>query len=101
MTNETSAVPIADDSASLASQTVPADAVSADVDTPVLRRRSRTQRRFLPTESREKEVVVNRSFVGQRKPGQKSELSRERVIAGDLPGWEPLPPHELLVQRPR
>lgn len=29
------------------------------------------------------------------------QTSRERNIAGNLPSWEPLPPGELQVQRPK
>lgn len=57
--------------------------------------------RFLPAPPRAAEaaVVVGRGFLSSKASPQKQQLSRERVIAGDLPSWDPMPPGEIAVRR--
>lgn len=76
------------------------ESTTDDVQPTVVVRRTRgTDRlrpRVVPSEST---VIVGRNVLGSRASG-KPQTSRERQIAGDLPDWEPLPPGELIVQRP-
>src|SRR5690606_14240561 len=52
--------------------------------------------RFVPSDTPIEELSpISRNILPQRAKGQKSELSRERNIAGDLPTWSPLPPGEV------
>lgn len=44
------------------------------------------------------EQLVSRSILAN-KSTKKPQLSRNHVIAGDLPDWEPLPPGEISVIR--
>lgn len=44
------------------------------------------------------EQLVSRAILGTRSM-KKSQLSRNHVVAGDLPNWEPLPPGEMSVIR--
>lgn len=44
------------------------------------------------------EQLVSRAILGSRS-SKKPALTRNHVIAGDLPDWEPLPPGELSVIR--
>lgn len=44
-------------------------------------------------------TVVTRNWGGTRRTKKDSGLTRNRVIAGDLPDWAPLPPGELQVDR--
>lgn len=57
--------------------------------------------RFLPAPPRAAEaaVVVGRGFLSSKASAQKQQLSRERLIAGDLPSWDPMPPGEIAVRR--
>ena len=45
--------------------------------------------------------VLNRRNLlsSTRTSGDKPQFSRERVIAGNLPDWDPLPPGEMLISR--
>lgn len=54
--------------------------------------------RFVPSETPIEELTpISRSLLPQRAVGTKSELSRERNIAGNLPEWSPMPPGEVLA----
>ena len=44
-------------------------------------------------------AVVTRNWGNSRRSKSDSGLTRNRVIAGDLPDWAPLPPGELQVDR--
>ncbi len=44
-------------------------------------------------------AVVTRNWGSSRRSKKDSGLTRNRVIAGDLPDWAPLPPGELQVHR--
>ena len=46
-------------------------------------------------------AVIDRHVLGARRSDDRRVTTRERKIAGDLPDWEPLPPGELIVMRPR
>ena len=66
-------------------------------------RRGRAQSRLLPpvaTAEDDKQVIIGRSLLSSHQD-RKPQTSRERKIAGSLPDWDPLPPGELLVRRPR
>lgn len=71
---------------------------------PMTVRRVRSADRFTPRPPAEAEnggeTIVARNIFGER-TSKKPQISRERVIAGDLPEWEPLPPGELQVVRHR
>lgn len=70
---------------------------------PVIVRRGRSAERFVPKSEMPQdsgEVIVGRGLLGTRNHDRKSQTSRERQVAGDLPEWEPMPPGELLVRRP-
>lgn len=43
--------------------------------------------------------LVQRSVLHPNRNRQKPLTQRERLIAGDLPDWEPLPPGEIIVNR--
>ncbi|WP_156628664.1 hypothetical protein [Mycobacterium sp. 1274756.6] len=59
----------------------------------------RTRRRpFIPPTPDAENTVVSRELLSRGK-GKKSQLPRNRKIAGDLPTWEPLPPGEIVVRR--
>ena len=62
---------------------------------PVVRRDARL--RFLAPDPAPAEVVVSRGVFADRDTSRKSQLSRQRNVAGDLPAWDLMPPHELLV----
>lgn len=69
-------------------------------DQPVVVRRGRASQRMRPRPPLEDTgVVVSRNVLAARATG-KPQTSRERLMAGDLPAWEPLPPGELTVRRP-
>lgn len=76
------------------------DGVADDL---LLRRPSSRSNRFVP---RPEGSLPSDSAVLQRnilRPSPTTEgertTSRQRVIAGDLPAWEPLPPGELFLKR--
>jgi hypothetical protein len=46
-------------------------------------------------------VVIGRNWTVPGSERKNSGLTRNRVIAGDLPDWAPLPPGELQIKRPR
>lgn len=68
---------------------------------PPVRRGART--RFLPRAEADTDqvTVTRRALLGERRNSGTPTLSRHHRIAGDLPSWDPLPPNEQLVQRPR
>ncbi|MBX3087336.1 MAG: hypothetical protein KF742_02505 [Cryobacterium sp.] len=53
--------------------------------------------RFVPSDTSIEELTpISRSLLPHRATGGKSQLSRERNIAGSLPNWAPLPPGEIV-----
>lgn len=64
-------------------------------------RRPRSSGKFAPRAhvSEDDGMTVGRSLLGPSRPTAPPQTSRNRVIAGDLPDWEPLPPGELVVRR--
>lgn len=59
----------------------------------------RTRRRpFIPPSPDTGPAVVSRELLS-RDRSRKSQLSRNRKIAGDLPAWDPLPPGEVVIHR--
>lgn len=80
----------------------PDDTSSAPTEvTPAIQRGARN--RFLPRDdaAEDQVTVTRRALLGERRNTGKPTLSRHHKIAGNLPDWEPLPPHEQLVHRPR
>lgn len=77
----------------------PATDDAGSQDLPQIRRRTRTM--FVPRaeDPNDVELIVSRGILNARQ-SKKPETSRKRLIAGNLPGWEPMPPGESLVNRP-
>ncbi|WP_273167787.1 hypothetical protein, partial [Actinomyces israelii] len=75
-------------------------AAPAPGTTPLVRR-PRRMPRFAPAPSRESTAVIDRKDLLARTRSTKEgpQLSRESKMAGNLPAWCPLPPHELIVRR--
>lgn len=73
--------------------------LGSEGDALVIRRRTRAMFVPRPEDSANIDVIVSRGILNARKD-RKPETSRNRVIAGDLPEWEPMPPGESLVNRP-
>lgn len=68
-----------------------------------LRRPSANTRRFVPrteTPDEQSAVILQRNVLRASVKPPKPQTDRKRVIAGDLPEWDPLPPGELFVKRP-
>ena len=66
----------------------------------VVQRTRRTP--FLPPSPDEKTsigTVVTRNWGVSSRGKKESGITRNRIIAGDLPDWAPLPPGELQVDR--
>lgn len=76
------------------------DGDDSSQDHPVIRRRTRTMFAPRPQDQNEVELIVSRGILNARQ-AKKPETSRKRLIAGNLPEWEPLPPGESVVNRPR
>lgn len=74
----------------------------APVDQPVLRRPSTRGNRFTPRplDEPDEQVILQRNVLRPTASKADRQTRRERVIAGDLPEWEPLPPGELFLKRP-
>ncbi len=71
------------------------------IEQPVLRRPSAHTSRFQPRPAPETEnAVLTRNTLRSSSGKADRQTNRERLIAGDLPGWEPLPPGEIAVRRP-
>lgn len=64
---------------------------------PSARRRPRFVERPRPTDA----VAVNRRdlLAATQRGNDKPQLTRERVISGNIPSWDPLPPGEMAVRR--
>ena len=61
-----------------------------------------TRSRFIPrTEDPDQKTnrLVQRSVLHPTRNRPKPLTQRERLVAGDLPDWEPLPPGEIIVKR--
>ncbi len=69
----------------------------------VLRRPSARTQKFEPRPTSEpgEIAVLTRNMLRATSGKTEHQTSRERIIAGDLPDWEPLPPGEILGRRPR
>jgi hypothetical protein len=77
----------------------PAPAATADTSGFIVRR-TRTSPFLPPTPVDADETPsVSRAWATAQGKKVKGQLGRQRRMAGDLPGWEPLPPGELLVKR--
>lgn len=74
------------------------DATTSTPPSPVLRP---VGSRFVPrpadSESGQTHIVQRVLHSSQGRP--KPLTQRERVVAGDLPDWEPMPPGEIVVKR--
>lgn len=68
---------------------------------PAINRGART--RFLPNAKPDGDqvTITRRALLGERRNTDSPTLIRHHRIAGDLPEWDPLPPNEQLVHRPR
>lgn len=78
-----------------------ADPQIADAKQPtVITRRLRSEGKMSPRQvvTDEKQVIVSRGVMETRRD-VKAQTSRDRLVAGDLPDWEPMPPGELRVSR--
>lgn len=64
----------------------------------ILRRPSNYSRAFLPRP--EQQVTLERNVL---QPTQRPEpqTKRQRDMVGDLPDWEPMPPGEITIERPK
>jgi hypothetical protein len=71
------------------------------VGDPVVVRRSRRAPFIAPDPDSKApaDVVISRNWAAGRSPRRDTGLTRNRIIAGDLPDWAPLPPGELRVAR--
>lgn len=78
-----------------------ADAGPTDTDAPKVVRRNRPTPFNAPASERAVDVgiTVGRNWSTISGPRKPSGLTRNRVVAGDLPDWTPLPPGELRVDR--
>jgi len=79
----------------------PDETAAADPE-PVVVRRNRKSPFVAPAPAADEQsgITVSRSWgLGLRSAKTSSGLTRNRKIAGDLPGWCPLPPGELGVDR--
>ena len=79
----------------------PVAAAAAAPGTAPLVRRPRRMPRFAPAPSTESTGVIDRKDLLARTRGTREgpRLSQESKMAGNLPAWCPLPPHELIVHR--
>jgi hypothetical protein len=69
-------------------------------DVPPIVRRTRSGGKFTPRPPKaEQGAIVSRNILASRAT-DRAQTSRERIVAGDLPDWDPLPPGEVRVQRP-
>lgn len=73
--------------------------VADDDQTPqVVRRRQR----MVPRPPAEDEgPVVNRSILTDASHSRKPQTRRNRKLVGSLPDWDPLPPGEVRISKPR
>lgn len=72
------------------------------VPRPTVTIRRPTADRFRPrpvSAASEQDVVVERNLLRSARRDSKPQTSRERLVVGDLPDWEPQPPGELTVRR--
>jgi hypothetical protein len=63
---------------------------------------SRRQRRMVPRPPAEDAgPVVSRDYLHASRSSVKPQTRRDRRLVGTLPDWEPLPPGEVLIDKPR
>ncbi len=69
--------------------------------TPNVQVRRPVASRFVPrpADQTDETRLVRRNVLQATRSVQERATKRERLIAGDLPDWDPLPPGELLVKR--
>ncbi len=74
-----------------------------DADEPVLRRPSSRTAKFRPRPVAEpgSDVVLDRNVLRASTGGSKPQTQRRHEMVGDLPDWQPMPPGELALRRPR
>lgn len=77
------------------------DAVGPPTATPVVIQRIRRApfNAPIPGSGVDLPVVIGRNWAAPQTDRKSSGLGRNRVIAGDLPDWAPLPPGELQIKR--
>lgn len=77
----------------------------ASAKLPPLRRPSAHLKHFEPRPAaspKEQPVVLERNVLRSQSRGKGDQQTRrQRIVAGDLPAWEPLPPGELFLSRPQ
>lgn len=68
---------------------------------PTIRRPGRV--RMLPPQepTEDSGTVISRDLLGSRNRSSRSTLGTNRIIAGNLPDWDPTPPGEILIRRTR
>lgn len=64
---------------------------------------SRRAQRMLPRPPSDNDgPVITRNFLSSAgRSSVKPQTRRDRKLVGTLPGWEPLPPGEVVVSKPR
>ena len=76
---------------------------STEQEEPLLRRPSTRSAKFRPrpAPSSTAEVVLDRNVLRASVADTKPQTQRRHEMVGDLPDWQPLPPGELSLRRPR
>ena len=67
----------------------------------VLRRPSTLSRRFQPRPAPRPDVVLDRNVLRSTASDAKPQTQRRHEMVGDLPDWQPMPPGELHLNRPK
>ena len=80
---------------------IEAPAVRHETNTGAVVRRTRRAPFIAPVPNNDAPlgITVSRNWAAAKSGRKNSGISRNRVIAGDLPDWSPLPPGELLIDR--
>ena len=70
---------------------------------PVLRRPSTHSRTFQPrlVPQSSSDVILDRNVLRSSAGDTKPQTQRRHEMVGDLPDWQPMPPGELPLRRPR
>lgn len=84
----------------LASETSAASAASTGEPAPP--RIERRRQRMVPRlQADDTSTTVNRNVLAAARSSVKPQTRRNRQLVGTLPAWDPLPPGEVLVSKPR
>ena len=67
----------------------------------LLRRPSMLSRRFQPRPAPKSDVVLDRNVLRSSSGESKPQTQRRHEMVGDLPDWQPMPPGELHLNRPK